>query len=83
MFPEKPKNSLKPRQINRRGFFITLMVLPLLITILLNQHVPTAQFVDMLLIGVMLCCTLHLIYQGLLWLLVTLFQDADDGIDQS
>ena len=83
MFPEKPKNSPKPRQINTRGLLIALIMLPLPVTILLNQRVPTAQYMDMLLIGVMLCCTLYLLYQGLVWLLVTLFQVADDGIEKS
>ena len=83
MFPEKPKNSPKPRKVNIRGLLIALMVLPLLITVLLNQRVPTAQYVDMLLIGVMLCCTLYLLYQGLVWLLAMLFQVVDDGIEES
>ena len=83
MFPEKPKNSPKPQRINIRGLLVALMVLPLPVTILLNQRVPTAQYMDMLLIGVMLCCTLYLLYQGLVWLLAMLFQVADDGIEKS
>ncbi|MDQ7027948.1 MAG: hypothetical protein Q9P44_20600 [Anaerolineae bacterium] len=88
MFPEKPKNSPKPQRSNSRGLLIALIALPLPITLLMNQRLPSAQFIDMLLIGMMLCCTLYLLYQGIIWLLMTIFQawhedNGEDNIEQS
>ena len=69
MFPEKPKRQSKSRFINVRWLLIAILALPLPMTIYFNRRVDTSQFVDMLLIGFMLCCTLYIVYQAVVWLL--------------
>lgn len=77
MFPEKPKRTLYPRRAGLRWLLIALIGLPVPATVLANRRLDSAQLIDILLIGVMLCCTLYLLYQAILWLLMALVQAQD------
>lgn len=79
MFPEKPKHSATPRRTNARWLLIILMSLPLPATILMNRRLPTSQIVDMMLIGIMLCCVVYLLYQGIMWMLAMVFRVTDES----
>lgn len=69
MFPEKPKRQPKKRHFNLSWLLIAILALPLPLTVLSNRRVETGHFVDMLLIGFMLCCAIYILYQGVIWVL--------------
>lgn len=77
MIPEKRKRSQKHRVPNVYGRGLLLVVLLSMTLLPLRERLGAAQLLDVLLIGIMLCCTLYLLYQGSLWLLAQI-PDEDD-----
>ena len=81
MFPEKPKRTPRKQRAPIRWLLIALLGLPIPVTLLFSRRVQNAQLVDMLLIGIMLCCTVYLLYQGALWMMSVGLEAEDDDRD--
>ena len=84
MFPEKQKHRPRLWQLRLRYLLVSLMILPLLFSLSNNRRLNGEQVVDVILIGIMLCCTIVLVNQGILWVIETAIRSEINGsIDES
>lgn len=72
-FPEKPKRTDTPRRTFSRTTrliaFLTAAAVGLPMSIAVLSQRSSDMMLDMLLLGVMICCSFYLTYQGVRWLI--------------